>query len=256
MSASYTYSVAGDTSLGLVSAASLDAQVRANESIPVELVGVVVTGDTLVVEFQTDLDTSQEAQLTTVIASHDGAAPPKKSILATRSDGSLRVVQEPSGSTSLMQIKGFQLQPSAPLEAGSAPQVTVLDIPVPVPLDIQGVHTIWVDEGEPDSRDYVNFTIVFPAGYPPTVWAALGLGPWPFGEATTTPMDVELLTYGDHVYLPRGGQVMSVLSYGAKTVAPPLVIRVSYFAHEVAPAAPVSVKGNLKWWLLGQDANE
>lgn len=256
MATQFTYSVAGDTLNGAVSAQSLDMQIRADAAIPVELVGVSVSGDVLAIAFQADLDSPQEDQLDSVVAAHDGVAPSKPPELARRSDGSLRVVQEPSGSTSLMQIKGFKMSPAAPADPGSAPEKTALDIAVPAPLDIQGVHSIWVDAGSPDQEDYLEFTIVVPSGVSDTVWAARGLGDWPFGAATSTPVDVEILKYGDSVYLPGAGHVMEVLSYGAKTVAPPLVIRISYFAHEVSPADPVQVKGNLKWWLLGQDPNE
>jgi hypothetical protein len=152
-----------------------------------------------------------------------------------------------------MQIVGFKIEPEAPADEQSAPKKTIHDIEVSAPLDIQGVHSIWFDNqsGHPD--DYLDFTVVFPTGGTKTQWEGLGFPSWPFGEATAAPVDVELLNYGSNVYLPHDGQVIQVLADGSKTVAPPLVIRISYFAYEVSPSVPVVVRGNIRWWLLGAD---
>lgn len=253
MATTFTFSVTSDTLNGVASAASLDAEIRADASVPIELVGVSISGDVISTEFQTDLDAGQVTALGAIVGAHTGVVRTYQPFFARRSDGSLRVVQEPSGATSLMQIVGFKIIPGAPVDAPSAPAKTSVDIAVTAPLDIQGVHSLWLAQGTAHIDDYLEFTIGLPAGTADTTWAALGLGAWPFGEATTTPAHVDLLKYGDHVYLPGGGHVMEALSYGAKTVAPPLIIRISYFAHEVSPSDPVEVRGNLKWWLLGGD---
>ena len=86
MATKFAYSVASDTLNGAVSAAKLDSEIRAETLIPIELVGVSVTGDSLTIDFQTDLDAGQEAALVSLVAAHDGV-PPAKLTPPVASDG-------------------------------------------------------------------------------------------------------------------------------------------------------------------------
>lgn len=250
----FSFSISSDTLNGKVSAQKLDQEIRKDISIPIELVGVTTHGDFLGVEFQADLNSEQEAELRSLVGAHDGTPLPVSPSLAVRnSDGCLRVVQEPSASTSLMQVVGFRMTPESPANMEEVPKRSNYDFELPAPLDIQGVHSVWMEGNSGHEDDFLDFTVVFPQGASESVWASLGLGPWPFSSSTEATVEVELLKYGVGVYLPRDGQVVQVLANGSKTVCPPLLIRISYFAHEVAPSVPVKVKGNLRWWLLNRD---
>ena len=257
MATQFVFSVANDTLNGAVSSVKLDEEIRGDLSIPVELGGVSVSGDDLTIIFQSDLTPTQESQLSSLVGAHDGIPPPKTPVISTRSsDGSLRVVQEPSASTSLMQIVGFKMSPDSPADEEEVPKRTDHDFVVPIPLDIQGVHSIWMEDGSGHEDDYLDFTIIFPQGATEAQWSALGLGTWYFSPSTVCPLDIELLRYGVNVYLPHDGQIIQVMANGSKTVAPPLRIRMSYFSHEVSPVKPVKLRGNIRWWLLQKDSSD
>jgi len=68
----YTYSVSSDTANGVVSASSLDKEIREDSSVPIELIGITVSGDVLSIEFQADLSPSQESSLSSLVALHQG----------------------------------------------------------------------------------------------------------------------------------------------------------------------------------------
>jgi hypothetical protein len=155
-----------------------------------------------------------------------------------------------------MQIVGFKMSPESPTNEEEIPKKTNYDFSLPSPLDIQGVHSIWMENKSGHEDDYLDFTIIFPEGESETSWAALGLGDWPFSPATEAPGEVELLKYGVGVYLPNDGQVIQVMANGSKTVSPPLLVRISYFSHEVSPSTPIKVRGNLRWWLLNRDSGD
>ena len=75
--ATVVYSVQDDTLNGAVSPTKLDAEVRADTGVPIELDGVTVEGDVLSIAFQADLDAGQTTALNAVVAAHDGVPPVK-----------------------------------------------------------------------------------------------------------------------------------------------------------------------------------
>ena len=246
--AQYVYSISTDTLNGVVAASALDKQIRADTSVPIELVGVTVLGDILTIEFQASLDAGQQTALTAVVAAHDGVALPKLD-LARRSDGVLRVVQEPSNYTNLMQIKGFGFTATGPANQGEVPKVTEYDIDLTQMLDIQGIHSLWVVGGNQHEDDFVSVLLIFPAGESLATWTALELGAenWPFGAMSHAPSDVLLKTFADQVFIPAGG-LPPVLADGTQTLTPPLKLRVTYSSNGILQDQ--KIRGNLRWWLF------
>ena len=248
MASQFSFAIEEETLNGAVAASKLDREIRAAVGIPIELVGVTVHGSVVDIEFKADLDGTQEGALAAVVGAHDGVPLVRKSAVDVRSDGALRVVQEPSNKANLLQIRGFAFTANSPDDPGDGPVQTNCDILPDVPYDVQGVQALWVigDRQHPD--DFVRFGAVLPAGTSRAAWDALkGTPDWPFGPMPTTPMDIELKAFGDNVYVPPGG-LSPVIADGTQTIAPPLVLRLSYFAHEVSPSEPLLVRGNIRWW--------
>jgi hypothetical protein len=248
MAQTFAYRTSEDTLNGAVSAAKLDKEIRAALGIRIELVGVTTQGDSIKIDFKADVDADQEAALDDVVGAHDGVPLLRKPLIDVRSDGALRIVQEPSNKANLLQVKGFAFTVTSPTDGEEAPTESFCDLAPDVPYDIQGVQALWVIGDKQHADDYVQFAVVFPTGAAQADWEALkGAPPWPFAPSPTSPMDVKLKSFADNVYVPPGG-LAPVIADGTQTIAPPLVLRLSYFAHEVSPVSPLLVRGNIRWW--------
>jgi hypothetical protein len=248
MSTQFTFAISTATLNGAVSAPKLDREIRTNGGIPIELVGVTTEGNFLTVDFKADLDESSETELTAVVAAHDGVPLPRRSLVDVRSDGALRIVQEPSNKSNLLQVRGFAFTVNSPTAVEEVPTESYCDLVPDVPYDVQGVQALWVIGDKQHADDYVQFAVVFPTGSGQTAWESLkGTPPWPFAPSLVAPFDVTLKAFGENVYVPQGG-IAPVIADGTQTIGPPLVLRLSYFAHELSPASPLLVRGNIRWW--------
>jgi hypothetical protein len=247
MASQFTYSIAAGTLNGAVSANKLDREIRASSAVAIELVGLTTQGDALTIDFKSDLEAGEVSALGALIEAHDGVPIPSRARVDIRSDGALRVVQEPSNKDNLLQVKGFAATIASPSAPEEVPTQTNCDITPDVPYDIQGVQGLWVIGDRQHADDYVKFAVVFPTGASQEDWESLTATAWPFSPLTEAPVDVELKLFADNVYIPAGG-LAPVVADGTQTIAPPLVMRLSYFAHEVSPTTPLLMRGNLRWW--------
>ena len=75
MASSFQYSIANDTLNGSLAQDKLHDEIRSS-SIVTSLSGVTVSGDSMTIDFQSDLSAGDETILTGIVNSHDGVLGP------------------------------------------------------------------------------------------------------------------------------------------------------------------------------------
>ena len=157
-----------------------------------------------------------------------------KPLTSTRADGVQRVQLEPAAAVKRAQIKGFKLIPAIPNPATETVKESHVDIGWDSEVSFQGIQGINIINQE--ERDYLKLSAILPIGTTYEMWGALMLGPWPFGPAMSTPMDIELFVFGVDVHLPASGNIAPIIAESSFTFPPAIKLRFKYYAHgAVAP---------------------
>jgi hypothetical protein len=166
-----------------------------------------------------------------------------------RQDGVVRVQLEPGDVARRMMIQGFDLTATNFFDSGtSQPGKTSVEIDWTTTVLLQGIDGIWCKYY--DDRDYMEMYAVLEAGVDQATFEALTGQAWPFGGATTTPVDIDLFCFGKDVYVPLDGKIRDLVAEGSFTVPPFIKLRLDYYTFiPPTPANAPIMRGLLRIWV-------